>query len=136
MLPPLVPSSPLLYTAPALKTYISDLLSATRHHPLLQSNLITYRCSQKHIIAVASAHVRVLAQREDGAQSVVEEVRPQDVRDVYAACVRHRLRTRRPDEPLARFLGSQAGSHGSVIQDPDAGMATVEEILDGILDEI
>lgn len=136
LLSPLVPASPPLYTAPALKTYISDLLSATRHHPLLQSNLITYRCSQKHIITIASAHVRLQAQREAGAQSAVEEIRPQDIRDVYAACVRHRLRTRRPDERLARFLGSQAGSHGSVLLDPDGGMATVEEILDGILDEI
>lgn len=98
--------------------------------------MITYRCSQKHVILIASAHVRLQAQREGRSQTTIEEIRPQDVREVYASCVRHRLRTRRPEERLARFLGAQAGSHGDVLQIQDSGAATVEEILDGILDEV
>ena len=132
-----------------MTTYISDLLSATRHYPILHSQFITYRCSAKHILAVCKLWVKLHEALESYESqsgltySETGEIRPDDVRDVYASCVMHRLRYREEKDRLSAFwehknpdsadaaaedLKSSKGGSGSARKDNDAKQDAGEEI--------
>lgn len=104
--PPLVPLTPMLYAHPRITTYISDLLSATRHYPILHSYPFTYRCTAKYILSIANIWIKLheglnAQQGETVTYPEKGDIRPDDVRDIFALCVMHRLRYRTEKERLS-----------------------------------
>lgn len=98
-----------------LRIYTADVLSALRHHPLLQNTLLTTRCSFQHIFKIATLHVRlktynasIISEKQEKSVYASDiELRPQDIVDVLPSCVMHRLRTKSPDERWDTFWNKQ-----------------------------
>lgn len=117
--PPLIPPSPPLHAHPRIRTYISDLLSATRQYPILHNYLITYRCNANHILAIAKLWVKLndLLDRSPATSespgltySDRGDIRPDDIRDIFASCVIHRLRYREERDRLSAVWDYKRGA--------------------------
>ncbi|KAK4051536.1 hypothetical protein OIV83_002676 [Microbotryomycetes sp. JL201] len=110
------------FTSPALETYISDLLSALRHHPMLESRMLTARSrlelQRTTRIWVALSRGRVFQQVDDDRQrepkakeQSLEEynllVTPKDVVSIVLSVLGHRITLRDPKKEKSLFWGSE-----------------------------
>lgn len=105
--PPSLPTlqnaaTPALHSKLDIRTYASDLITSTRHHPLLHNVLMTGRCSALHVMRMASYAV-LLSNASDPATLEQKEIRPDDLRSIYSSCVVHRLRLREDHQKLSNF---------------------------------
>ncbi|KAI5123980.1 hypothetical protein M0805_006392 [Coniferiporia weirii] len=119
-----------------LDLYLSDLLSAARHHPHLDGTLLTARCRAEamHILRAW----RVLFGPAQSSRSRVPlslSVADEDVRRVFVRTVQHRLRVL--DGPQQEILASlYFTAPGKSVQDAEwaAGRRSVKDILKEIVD--
>lgn len=84
--------------SPHLQVYIQNLLSAARHHPLLQGTLISARCAQDLEDFTRVARVIFGSQAPttaSGKRLTTLDCTESDVTRVFASVVGHRLATRR-----------------------------------------
>lgn len=89
-----------LHFSDALSTYLSDFLSTLRHHPLLESRMLTARASAELDLFTRAW---VVLSREGGL------VEPRDVLAVVMNIVGHRLVMREPKDEKSMFWGSEVG---------------------------
>lgn len=123
-LPPIIPSKPVFYYAPRLRTYTSDLLSGLRHHPSLHAYLLTNRCSTSYVLIIADLWAKLKHASFDDKSGVVTypasgDIRPVDVQEVILSCLGHRLRLREEKERLSSFWGAPGHKEdqGKSVQD-------------------
>lgn len=118
-LPPLVPLTPPARYTPKLRLYAADVLSAIRLHPLIQNTLLTARCNYGYLIKIATLWVRLktynehiepelLSKSTEKSDKVIiyardVDLRPNDIADVLATCIMHRLRVRPAELRWHRF---------------------------------
>lgn len=84
--------------APALQTYLSDLVSTLRHHPQLEGRMLTARTS---IELALYTRIWVALSRGEGSMLL-----PRDVVAVVMSVVGHRLAMRAPRDEKSVFWGS------------------------------
>jgi hypothetical protein len=113
-IPPIIPLKPAAHYTPALRIYTADVLSAIRHHALIQNALLTARCSYQHLMKVATLWVRikgymdaVKAPKETKSYAQEVDLRPMDIADVLESCVLHRLRPRSLEQRWQTFWNKQ-----------------------------
>jgi len=102
------PKTPPLHYKLGIRTYASDVITAARHHSLLHNVLVTARCSASHVLNIASMTIRLRNIFDSSSPTTSEtahqqEIRPEDVREVFASCILHRLRLREPHQRLSNF---------------------------------
>lgn len=94
--------------------YAADLLSALRHHPLIDNALLTAKCDIQHLFKMATLWIRLKKWEEHNSaagttQSYEQniEIRPADIGDILSSCVLHRLRARLPEQRWDSFWNTQ-----------------------------
>lgn len=139
--PTLGNASPALHIAPPLRVYAADLLSALRNHPMLNGLLLTYRCPPNYLLTIAQIWAQLKARLNGGAgvsEAEVRDLRPNDIREVLASCVLHRLRIRLPQDQLAAFWTSQESLQAAQsymqgkIKDDIAFALKLEQLVDEV----
>lgn len=83
---------------PPLQTYISDLISTLRHHPQLESRMLTARAT-----AELALFTRTWVTLSRGSESMIV---PSDVVAVLISVVGHRIALRAPRNEKSMFWGS------------------------------
>lgn len=118
-----------------LDLYLSDLLSATRHHPHLDSVLLTVRCRQD--IMVLARAWRVLFGPVESRLDHMLDVTDEDMRRVFIKSVQHRLRVL--DGPRHEILASltyaASGEPGKGAE-WDTGRRGVKDIVREIIESV
>jgi len=118
-----------LYVGHLVRLYISDLLTALRLSPCLESRMLGNHCSPK-VIARWSALWAILQSPEDQCP---KEVVPNHVRSVLLSLIGHRIGVRKHDRELARFWEKPEPVRKSLVMD---ATVTVEGVVNGLLAEV
>ncbi|GAA5939137.1 hypothetical protein JCM1841_003334 [Sporobolomyces salmonicolor] len=116
---PLPTSSLPSYVSDTLDTYISDVISALRHHPLLEGRMLTARTREElgHLVRVWTAISRggALSFRKEDSPSERKNEKgkeeeltllPGDVLAVLLSVLGHRLALRKPKDEKSLFWGA------------------------------
>ncbi|BGP20633.1 hypothetical protein JCM10213v2_008796 [Rhodosporidiobolus nylandii] len=126
------------YLADTLDTYISDLLSALRHHPQVEGRMLTARAAREVVETVrvwvaigkggalrlsspseagdaggdgqCEKQVEAREEEERKGEHAAPLVLPQDVLSVLLAVLGHRLALRKPRNEKSLFWGSERGA--------------------------
>ncbi|GAA6041430.1 hypothetical protein JCM8097_005247 [Rhodosporidiobolus ruineniae] len=149
---PLPPHALPTYLSDTLDTYLSDLLSALRHHPQVEGRMVSSKCRAELEKAVrvwvgltkGEGAVRFVPPGEDDSRSEEKEkemdgegreeplVLPSDVLAVLLSTVGHRLVLRKPRDEKSLFWGSDRAAL-EARRRGDAGerrkRRTVEEVV-------
>ncbi|KAH8119364.1 hypothetical protein DFH11DRAFT_1781874 [Phellopilus nigrolimitatus] len=121
-----------------LDLYLSDLISAARHHPHLDGMLLTVRCRAETVQLLRAWRVLFGAAPDgEGHLFLTLDVTEEDVWKVFVRAVQHRLRVL--DGPRHEILSSLIfRAAGDAIENTEweSGRRTVKDILREIIDTV
>lgn len=120
-----------------LSLYITNIISAVRHHPQVDASLVTSRCTKdfldlvKTSCALAGRHVDLLSKEKNLFYAT-----DVDVRRVIRGVLGHRISIRRaPEEEVLGSLVMSSHQNRSRYA-RDAERRTVKDVIDEILLEV
>lgn len=93
--------------SPPLQSYLSDLLSTLRHHPLLEGRMLTAQATTELVLFTK---LWVVLSRGQEGQDEKSMVLPRDVVSVIMGVVGHRLKLREARNEKSLFWGSELGA--------------------------
>lgn len=118
--------------------YLSDLLSAVRHHPQLDGMLITARCHAE-TVHLLRAWRALFGPPADGTgrAPLSLDVTNEDVRKVFIRAVQHRVGVLEgPRQEIMASLIFTAVGDSDENEEWESGRRTVKEVLKEILDVV
>lgn len=118
-----------------LELYVSELISVTRHHPQLDSALLTVRCRQD-TIALARAWRGLFGPIQNRLDHMMD-VTDEDVRKVFMRTVQHRVRVLEgPRHETVASLIFTASGLPAYEAEWEGGRRRVGEILKEIIESL
>lgn len=123
--------------AGTLDLYLSDLFSATRHHPHFDGILLTVRCRNdtEQLIRAFRLHFGPTPATSHG--KMLFEARIEDVQVIFQRAVQHRLRVLNgPRQEILSSLIFGAVDNTGDDAEWETGRRTVREILKEIVDVV
>lgn len=123
--------------AGALDLYLSDLFSATRHHPHFDGILLTVRCRNDAEQLIRAFRLLFGPTPATPHGRMLFEARIEDVQAIFQRAVQHRLRVL--DGPRQEILSSLifgAVDNNGENAEWETGRRTVREILKEVVDDV
>lgn len=120
-----------------LDLYLSDLFTATRHHPHLDGILLTVRCRNDAEQLIRASRVLCGPIPNAFQGEPIFDVSLEDVQDIFVRVVQHRIRVL--DGPRQEILSSLlfgAATNTGEDAEWETGRRTVQEILKEIVDTV